>query len=395
MLIADDINSYMASSSWIRKMFEKGIELKKVFGEDKVYDFSLGNPDFPPPLPVQDAYREMGQDLNRPFALGYMSNAGTPAARQAVADLVSGEQGVPVAASDVIMTCGAGGGLNVILRAILNPDDEVICSAPYFVEYGFYVGNYKGRLVPVPSIEPDFHLDTEGIAKAITAKTRAIIINSPNNPTGQIYSKGELSNLAAVLKKHFAETGKVIYILLDEPYRYLNYTDTDVPSVFDLYDYTIVIGSFSKTLSLAGERIGYIAVNPIMQDKQVLLNAAVMTNRILGFINAPIVGQYLVAKAADAKIDLAVYRARRKLMADILTEAGLKFTLPKGTFYFFVKSPIPDDIAFTDVLLRQNILVVPSTGFGFEGYIRLAFCVPDKVISASAPAFKRAMQDFK
>lgn len=389
-LLSDEVKGFLGNSSMIRRMFEAGIELKKTYGEDNVYDFSLGNPDLPPPPEIKQAMLEIAANSDQPFAFGYMPNAGENAARSALSQLVSSEQSTAVPPENIIVTCGAAGGINAFFRATLTPGDEVLCIAPYFVEYGFYAGNFGGILKPVMANE-DFSLNIDNIAAAITEKTRAIIINSPNNPTGKIYNRQELLAVAALLKSAREKYGRMIYIVSDEPYRFLNYDGDEVPSMFNVYDGTVVIGSFSKTLSLPGERIGYIAVNPALENAAELLGGLTLTNRTLGFVNAPVVAQKLIAKCSNARIDLDIYRRRRDLMAQILTGAGIDFVMPGGAFYFFPKSPTADERIFIDALLSERILAVPGRGFGLPGYFRLAFCVSEKIIANSADSFKRAM----
>ncbi|MBQ9786769.1 MAG: pyridoxal phosphate-dependent aminotransferase [Lentisphaeria bacterium] len=389
-LLSDEVKGFLGNSSMIRRMFEAGIELKKQYGEDKVYDFSLGNPDVPPPAEIKAAMLEIAAESDQPFAFGYMPNAGEIAARKALAQLVSEEQNCAVPAENIIVTCGAAGGINAFFRATLTPGDEVLCIAPYFVEYGFYAGNFGGVLKPVMANE-DFSLNIDRIAAAITGKTRAVILNSPNNPTGKIYTKAELDAVAQVLYEARKKSGKMIYIVSDEPYRFLNYDGAQVPSMFGVYDGTVVIGSFSKTLSLPGERIGYIAVNPALENAGELLGGLTLTNRTLGFVNAPVVAQKLIAKCSSARIDLDIYRRRRDLMAQVLTDAGIEFVMPGGAFYFFPKSPVADETLFIDALLKERILAVPGRGFGLPGYFRLAFCVPESTIANSAESFKKAM----
>jgi aspartate aminotransferase len=389
-LLSDEVKGFLGNSSMIRRMFEAGIELKKTYGEDKVYDFSLGNPDLPPPPEIKQAMLEIAAESDKPFAFGYMPNAGENAARKALAELISSEQSCNVPAENIIVTCGAAGGINAFFRATLAAGDEVLCIAPYFVEYGFYVGNFGGVLKPVMANE-DFSLNIDRIAEAITEKTRAIILNSPNNPTGKIYCRAELEAVAEVLTAARKKFGRMIYIVSDEPYRFLNYDGEDVPSMFNVYDGTAVIGSFSKTLSLPGERIGYIAVNPALENCGELLGGLTLTNRTLGFVNAPVVAQKLIAKCSNARIDLDIYRRRRNLMAQILTDSGIEFTMPGGAFYFFPKSPVADERIFIDALLKERILAVPGRGFGLPGYFRLAFCVSEKTIADSAESFAKAV----
>ena len=390
-VLSPEIESRAAGSSMIRKMFEAGIEMKKKFGAENVYDFSLGNPDLPPPPAVKDALIAIAGSAGEPFSIGYMPNAGYPETRAVMAAKISREQGMEIPAANLIMTCGAAGGINAFFRAVLTPGDEVVCPSPYFVEYGFYVGNFGGTLVPVPSLRPTFALDLDALRAAITPKTRAFIVNSPNNPTGVIYTRDELAALAQILAEKSAEYGRVIYLVSDEPYRFLNFDNAEIPSVFSLYPASVVIGSFSKSLSLAGERIGYIAVAPSFEGAAELIGGLTLTNRILGFVNAPAIAQKILNTCADAEVSVAVYRQRRDLMAQVLRDAGLEFEMPAGAFYFFVKSPVEDETKFIEALVHERILAVPGRGFGAPGYIRLAFCVSEKTIADSAPSFKTAV----
>ena len=389
-LLSPSVQKAVAGGSAIRKMFEQGIELKKKFGADDVYDFSLGNPDLAPPAAVKTALEKVAAGADRPFALGYMPNAGYPATREALAALVSKEQCVEVPAADIVVTVGAAGGLNVLFRAVLSPGDEVLVPSPYFVEYGNYVGNFGGVLKPVPTKPGDFSLDLAAIDAAIGPKTRAIIVNTPNNPTGQIYPAEDLAALGAILDRRSAEFGRTIYLVSDEPYRQLNYTGAPIPSMFEACRNTVVVGSFSKTLSLAGERIGYLAVNPAIDGAGELVDGLVLANRILGFVNAPAVGQLVLQSCAQEGVDAGIYQRRRDLMADELRAAGVEFFLPKGAFYFFAKSPCEDETKFVEALLAERILVVAGRGFGLAGHVRLAFCVEEKTILGAAEGFKRA-----
>ncbi len=390
--LSAEFSGKISGSSMIRRMFEAGIELKKKYGVDNVYDFSLGNPDLAPPPEVKKAILEIGSGADQPFSIGYMPNVGYPETRAALAAKVSEEQGAATPPDNIVVTCGAAGGLNVLFRAILEPGDEVICPSPYFVEYGSYAGNFGGKLVPVPARLPDFSLDTAAMEAAMTPRTRAVIINSPNNPTGQIYTESELRDLAAAMKRCSEKNGRPVYLVSDEPYRTLNYEDAPIPSVFSLYDASVVVGSFSKSLSLAGERVGYLAVCPSFGDAGELVAGLILANRILGFVNAPAVGQRILQTCLSATVDVAVYRRRREMMADVLRAAGIDFVMPRGAFYFFAKSPVPDDRAFVDELVKERVLVVPGSGFGLSGYVRIAFCVEDSVIKNSADGFARAVK---
>jgi aspartate aminotransferase len=290
------------------------------------------------------------------------------------------------------VTCGAAGGLNVVFRTVLERGDEIICPSPYFVEYGFYVGHYGGKLVPVACKLPDFSLDLDAIESAITAQTRVVLIDSPNNPTGVVYSESELKALAAILTRAGERFGRPIYLVSDEPYRFLTYDGTEVPPVLPLHEYSMAIGSFSKSLSMAGERIGYIAVNPAMPQGDQLIGGLIFCNRTLGYVNAPVIGQRLVEAALGATVDARIYERRRNAMAGILRDAGIEFFLPKGAFYFFPKVPgRVDDLEFCRLLLDERILAVPGRGFGLPGYFRLTYCMDEAVILRAAQGFKAAV----
>jgi aspartate aminotransferase len=394
--VTNQIKESMAGSSWIRKMFEKGLELKRQHGVDAVCDFSLGNPDVPPPAKTKAALEAIAAEAVKPLGLGYCPNAGIPAVREAIAAYLARQQQVPVAASNVVMTVGAAGALVSFFRAVIEPGDEVICPAPYFVEYGSYCGHFGGVLKPVPSIADEvFRPDIAAIEAAITPKTRALLVNSPNNPTGCIYSEEDVRQLAALVDKTNAargDGGRPLFLLSDEPYRAFAYDGATVPPMLPLTPYAVVLGSFSKTLSLAGERIGYVAVNPAMPDGDTLVSAVTLTNRTLGFVNAPVIGQRLATALLDETVDLEIYDRRRKLMAKVLSDAGIEFVMPRGAFYFFPKAPGGDDIAFVDALQDELILAVPGRGFGMAGFVRLSCSVDEKIIARSAEGFKRAVQ---
>lgn len=386
---------------FIRKMFEKGLELKALYGEDAVCDFSLGNPDVPPPEVARDILHKIADEAIRPLGLGYCPNAGIPAVRESIAQYLSKQQELELKAKDVVMTVGAASALVDFFRATVEPGDEIIVPSPYFVEYGNYCGHFGGVLKPVETNE-DFSLNIKAIEEAITSKTRAIIVNSPNNPTGAIYSENELRALAALIDKINLEREKVtgaraLFLLSDEPYRVFAYDGVEVPPVLPMTKYAIVLGSFSKTLSMAGERVGYLAINPKLseEDGGTLLTTLILVNRTLGYVNAPVIGQKLAAAICNETVDLEIYARRRALMAKVLTDAGVEFTMPKGAFYFFPKAPGGDDAKFVDALLKERILAVPGRGFGRAGYIRLSCSVDEKIIERSAEGFKRAVEACK
>ena len=369
-------------------MFEEGAELKARLGADNVYDFTLGNPDLEPPDAVKAALLEAVRDTH-PGWHSYMPNAGLPAARQALAEHLAGLHKLAFAPEDIIMTCGAAGALNVILKALLDPWEEVIILAPFFPEYLFYIENHGG-VARVVETDNNFLPLVREVEEAINDHTRAVIINSPNNPTGQIYDEARLHSLGQVLAAGSARFGRPIYLINDEPYRRLVYDKVTLPSVFQAYPESLVATSFSKDLSLPGERIGYLAVNPQAQARTELVAGMVLANRILGFVNAPALMQRVVTKLTQTSVDIAPYSRRRELFARILEEIGYDFIKPKGAFYLFPRSPLADDVAFVQELKKENILAVPGRGFGRPGYFRLAFCVPESTIAGAAPGFARA-----
>ena len=372
-------------------MFEEGAKLKAEYGADNVFDFSLGNPDLPPPAEFDEIVVDVAQDT-RKGAHAYMPNGGYPWVREAVAGRMSKEQGIDVAGGDLLMTCGAAGALNVVLKSLLNPGEEVILLAPYFVEYNFYVDNHGG-ISKVVQTDEEFNLDLQAIEEALSERTKAVIINSPNNPTGQIYPADQLAELGKLLEKAESSFDNTIYLISDEPYRKIVFKGYEVPSIFKSYRNSIVVSSYSKDLSLPGERIGYLAVHPQIQDKLALLDAMTLANRILGFVNAPALMQKAVASLQDVSVDCTIYENRRDIFCDILTDAGFTFTPPKGALYIFPKTPISDDVAFCALLQKHLILAVPGQGFGAPGYIRLSFCTDEKTIRASAQGFKEAFAE--
>lgn len=379
-------------------MFEAGGELKKKYGAENVYDFSLGSPDLTPPAEIVSAVAGLAAEIAKPAGMGYMPNAGYEQSRQALADWLNADQGLKLSGKDVVLTVGAAGGLNALFRAVLSPGEEVICPAPYFVEYGFYCGNYGAKLRPVKSRPLTFTLDLEGIAAAINEKTRAVIINSPNNPSGVVYSEAEIRQLGEILQAASEKFGRPIFLVSDEPYRFLTFDGCSVPAVFKFYKYAVIVSSFSKNLALAGERVGYVAVNPAMENSAELVAGVIFTNRILGFVNAPCLGQKVLAACVAQASRLSqsqfeIYAERRRLMAEVLDAAGLQYQLPAGTFYFFPKAPEGcDDVEFIKRLQEQRILAVPGTGFGYPGYFRLALCVDKRFILAAAEGFRAAMK---
>jgi len=388
MAIANKIKNFMEQASWIRKMFEQGLELKARVGADKVFDFSLGNPNLEPPEKVRKAILEVIND-ERPGKHAYMPNAGLKETREAVANYLSREHDLPVTWEHIVMTCGAGGALNVALKTILDPQDEVLILAPYFVEYFFYVDNHNGIGKLVKTNE-DFSLNIGEIEAAITPRTKAIIINSPNNPSGRVYDENSLNKLGKMLDSIIKNNKQIIYLLSDEPYSKIIYDGIKVPSILQAYKHSIIATSYSKDLSLPGERIGYLAVNPRLENWQQVVDGLTFCNRILGFVNAPALMQRILPQLQGVHVDVNEYKRKRDMLCAGMAEAGYSFIKPQGAFYLFPKSPLADDVKFVNILLEENILAVPGRGFGVPGYFRLAYCVEDRVIEGSLPGFKRA-----
>jgi len=386
MPVGKKIEGLMERSSWIRKMFEEGGRLRAEHGAENVFDFSLGNPNLEPPAEFHKVLNELIAEPY-PGRHGYMSNAGYLETRQAIADYLTEEQGVPVHADNIVMTSGAGGALNVIFKAILDAGDEVLVPRPYFVEYGSYVDNHGGVLRLVDT-NPDFSLDLDGISAAITPKTRAVILNSPNNPTGRIYPEGTVRELGRLLERKGAETGRIIFLIADEPYRKIVYGDTAVPSLMAAYKNTILATSYSKDLSLSGERIGFVAAGSGIRDIQKLMGGLVLANRILGFVNAPALMQRAVARLQGVHVDLTFYKENRDLLLGALRGSGFTVPEPDGAFYLFPKSPIEDDVAFAQELQERLVLVVPGTGFGGPGHFRIAYCVSRQTVEGAIPIFE-------
>ena len=374
-------------------MFEEGARLKAKHGAENVFDFSLGNPNLEPP----EIFRKVLKDTVTSLAgtdHGYMPNIGYLHVRKSVAEYLCKEHHVQVSENDVIMTCGAAGALNVILKAILDPGDEVITPAPYFVEYQFYADNHGGILKTVPT-KPDFSLDLKAIHAAITEKTKAVLINSPNNPTGQVYSKDSLDELGTLLKAKEKKLNRTLYLISDEPYRKVIYEGHTVPSIFNSYNESIIATSYSKDISIPGERIGYLVVHPGASFKEELIGGMALANRILGFVNAPALMQRVVASLQGASADISAYARKRDLLCDGLASCGYDFIKPPGAFYLFPKTPVPDDVKFVKELQKELILTVPGSGFGGPGHFRIAYCVDDETIINALPGFKRTMEKYK
>ncbi len=388
MTVAEKINASLRGSSWIRKMFEEGRRLKEQFGAEKVFDFSIGNPNLPPPEQFSSTLQEKAKSYCP------MPPDGYPQVCDAVAGYLSIEQQVPVSAKEVLMTFGAAGALNVILKTLLDPGDEVILVKPVFVDYQAYVDNHQG-ISRVVDCRTDFLLDLDAIDQTINRRTKAIIINSPNNPSGQIYSEENLKGLGQLLEARSKALGRIIYLLSDEPYRKIVYDGHPVPSIFKTYAQSIIATSYSKDLSIPGERIGFAAVNPAAEYRGDIMEGMHVAIRLLGFVNAPAIMQRVISSMQGICVDIDAYDRKRNLLCQGLADAGYEFLKPAGTFYLFPKTPIEDDVAFVKELQKELILTVPGKGFLYPGHFRISFCVDDDTIVNSLPGFKRVMDRFK
>mgnify|MGYP000930764511 CR=1 FL=1 len=393
MVFSEKIVSNLQKSSWIRAMFEEGTKLAKIHGADKVYDFSLGNPFDEPPQEVMEAMQKYVSGEIKGVHR-YMSNAGYPEVRAKIAQSLQRESGIELSAENVVMTVGAAGGLNVVLKSILNPGEEVLTFAPYFMEYNFYVDNHGGKVVIIPPDTSTFEPDLNALEKLITAQTKALIINTPNNPTGVVYSAKILNNIAEILKSKEKEYGTSIYVLSDQPYAEIIFDNLTMPNLLSIFDNGIIINSFSKSLGLAGERIGYIAVSNKIKDAEILVNALAFCNRTLGFVNAPGLFQKVVGDAFEAKVNIEDYQAKRDYLYKNLTRIGFECVRPQGAFYLFPKALIADDVEFVKKAVKHNILLVPGTGFYCPGYFRISYCVSMKTIVDSIPAFEKLVREF-
>ncbi len=387
-MINEKILKMAGTTSAVRQMFEEGTKMKAMYGAEQVYDFSIGNPYFPAPDKVKTAIIDILNTMDENYIHGYMLNDGYPEVRQTVADYINRNFGDTITGDNIIMTVGAAGGLNAALKALLNEGDEVIVPAPYFLEYGNYVGNYGGVIVPVPSHEEDgFMPDIQGISNAITTKTKAIIINNPNNPTGVVYPVSVIEQLAAALEAKQKELGISIYLISDEPYRELVFDGAEVAYLPKYYRNTIVGYSWSKSLSLPGERIGYLEIPPRIDDYDVVRSGISICARILGFVNAPSLMQLVVQRCINESCDISAYDHNRALLYNGLTALGYTCAKPEGAFYLWLKSPVPDEYEFINEAKKHHILMVPGTSFMCPGYVRLAYCVSPETIMNSMNGF--------
>ena len=393
MAISNKIRGFMEKGSWIRKMFEEGIALKQQYGDENVFDLSLGNPVMNPP---ERFYEELKKISENPIdgMHRYMPNAGLTETRTAVAKGLSNETGLSFTANEIVMTCGAGGALNVIMKTLLDPGEEFVIFAPFFVEYNFYADNHGGSCKVVPPDE-NFLPDMEVFRSSINSKTRGVLINSPNNPSGIIYGDETLSEMCRIIKEKEVEFGTEIYLVSDEPYRKIIFDNLEYTHIFKYHDRSIVATSHSKDLALPGERIGYIAVNPSCPDIEELVDGLVFCNRTLGFVNAPALIQHLIAHLQDTTIDVMIYEKKRDYLYKELTNMGYSLIKPQGAFYMFPKSPIEDDVQFSEELKENRVLVVPGSGFGLPGYFRISYCMEDATIQGSLEGLEKTILKYR
>ncbi|MBS3907136.1 MAG: pyridoxal phosphate-dependent aminotransferase [Syntrophaceae bacterium] len=393
MAISEKVKNALEGASWVRRMFEQGEELKKLYGEENIFDFSLGNPNLEPPASLKKALKALA---DQPIAgmHRYMPNNGYVETRRAIAQYIAEESGLPFEEKHIVMTVGAAGGLNVVFKALLDEGDEVIVPSPYFMEFKFYIENSGGRIRLVETHD-DFSLNLKEIEKAFGKKTKAVLINSPNNPTGVVYNRESLEELGKLLKEKSRELKRTLYLITDEAYRRIVFDQVKLPIAFQCYPHTIRVTSHSKDLSLPGERIGYIAANPSCEEVGELITAIVFANRTLGFVNAPALMQRLVAPLQRNSINIKEYEEKRDLFYHSLSSYGYRIVKPEGAFYLFPKAPIEDDIAFVKELQSKRILTVPGTGFGKPGYFRIAYAVDRRVIEKSLPGFKEVADKYE
>lgn len=394
MILSKNMERLVAGSSTIRKLFEEGLELAKIVGSDNVFDFSLGNPAAPVPEEIKQSIYRILESNDSNYIHGYMKNAGYDAVREKVAAFMNRKYGASYQKEDIIMTVGAAGGINCVLRSLLEENDEVLCFAPYFGEYRSYVANYAGNLTVVPADFSSFQPNLKELKNYINPRTKAVILNNPNNPSGVIYNKEVLDQLQLILENAEREVGHPIYVISDEPYRDLVYDGNKLPFAPDSIKNCIVVYSFSKSLSLSGERIGYMAVSRQIDYYDELINALIVANRCIGYINAPSLFQLVIADCLDVKTDVAFYDRNRILLYQSLVSMGFECVKPQGAFYLLVKSPEEDEKVFVNKAKTYNILLVPAATFGCPGYVRLAYCVSYDMIKRSLPAFQKLADDY-
>ena len=388
-MISDKMKELLSGSSVIRAMFEDGKKMSAEFGRENVYDFSLGNPSVYPPVKLKTVIKRLVDNMSPDYLHGYMNNSGYEEVREKIAASLNKRFDTKFSFKNIIMTVGAAGGLNVILKTILNPGDEVVTFSPYFGEYRHYTENFGGKLLAVrPNTEGNFKPDIDDLKNTVTSKTKALIINTPNNPTGVVYSEEDIKNIASVLKEKSSEVGHTIFLISDEPYRELVYDSLKVPYLTKYYDNTIVCYSYSKSLSLPGERIGYLVIPDEVEDFEEMIVSAGTATRILGFVNAPSLMQLAIAECLDENVDIKIYENNRNKLTAILDKLDFSYVRPEGAFYLFMKTP-EDDKAFAEKAKKERLLLVPGSAFGCPGYVRIAYCVSPAVIDTSYKAFEK------
>lgn len=386
-MISKSMEDMVKNNSVIREMFEEGKKLAQIYGSNNIFDFSLGNPNIPAPKKLNEAIKKILDEEESVKVHGYMNNAGFEDVREKIADSINKKFGTSFHTNNIVMTVGAASGMNIILKSILNPEDEVITFAPYFMEYNNYIRNYNGKVVVVSPNTEDFQPKLSEFAERITPKTKAVIVNSPNNPTGVIYKEETIQKIAEILEQKQLEYQHEIYLISDEPYRELAYDQNVVPYVTKYYKNTFVVYSYSKSLSIPGERIGYVVIPDEMEDSENMTTAVTIANRIIGCVNAPALMQRAIMHCVDEQVDLKTYDENRNLLYDTLTSYGFKCIKPEGAFYLFVKSPIEDDNDFCQIAKKYHILLVPGSSFACKGFVRIAYCVSTDMIKRSLPAF--------
>ncbi len=393
-MISNKMQKLVKNNSVIREMFEEGKKLRKIYGDENVYDFSLGNPSVPAPKKVNESIIKIVENTDSCFLHGYMSNSGYEDVREKIANSINKKFSTNFSYLNIIMTVGAASGLNIVLKSILNPEDEVITIAPYFSEYNNYIENYDGIVKTIKSNESDFMPNLEELEKSINSKTKAVLINTPNNPTGVIYPLDIIEKIAEIMNKKEKEYNHEIYLISDEPYRELAYENIEVPYITKYYKNTFIVYSYSKSLSLPGERIGYVVVPSEMVNSSEMIDAITIANRIIGCVNAPSLMQRVIAECLDEKVDIEAYEKNRNLLYEIVTSSGFECVKPQGAFYLFVKSPIEDDKEFCRIAKKYNLLFVSASSFAYPGYVRIAYCVSHDMIERSREAFKKLGKEF-
>lgn len=393
-MISEKMKVLTRNSSGIRAMFEEGKRLSAIYGEENVFDYSLGNPNVEPPEDIKNAVIDIITNEPQNYVHGYMNNSGYEDVREEIALYINNRNSLNLNKDNIVMTCGAAGGLNIILKTILNPGDEVIVIAPYFGEYGNYVSNFDGKLVVVKADTKTFQPDINELEKAINERTKAIIINTPNNPTGVVYTEESLVNMASLLERKEKEYGTNIFLISDEPYKEIAYDGVEVPFILKYYKNSFIGYSYSKSLSLPGERIGYVVINSEMDDFEEVIGALNVANRILGFVNAPSLFQRVIGKTLGAEVDVNIYKKNRDLLYNHLTSLGFQCVKPEGAFYLFPKALIEDDKEFSNIAKKYNLLIVPGSAFGCPGYFRLSYCISYEKIKKSLDAFTKLAEEF-